>query len=386
MQHSNLPLGSVRSRLPHVKGSIFSALSRVAKQYDAINLSQGFPDFAPDPRLLESLSIATKGGHNQYGMPEGSEALRRSIGHMYEDLYSLRISPDAEITITAGATQAISAAVSSLVHPGEEVIFLAPAFESYAPSILMAGATPVCVDLPAPRFEIDWEEVERRVSPHTRMIIVNSPHNPSGRCWNSNDVDRLATLAQRHNLLVLSDEVYHNMVFDGPHITALSEPRLRERTIVVGSLGKTMHVTGWRIGYAAAAAPLTAELRKILQFTTYAAPTPLQQAMADVLDASTYLSLPALFRGKRDRFLAGLRGSRFEFVPTSGGYFQLLDYSAISAVPDTQFADLLISEHGVAGLPVSGFGAQYANSRLLRFCFAKSDETIDKATHLLRAL
>ncbi len=383
----SIPLhGAVRSKLPHTKGSIFSALSRVAKQYDAINLAQGFPDFAPDPRLLNSLATATQGDHNQYGMPEGSEALRRSIGRMYEDLYSLRLCPDIEISITAGATQAISAAVSSFVHPGEEVIFLAPAFESYEPSILLAGAHPVCVALRPPHFEIDWEEVEKHVSVRTRMIIVNSPHNPSGRCWSSDDVARLAALVERHNLLVLSDEVYHNMVFDGPHLTALSEPRLRERTIVVGSLGKTMHVTGWRIGYAAAAAPLTAELRKVLQFTTYAATTPLQQAMAEVLGASTYLGLPALFRAKRDRFLEGLRGSRFRFMPTSGGYFQLLDYSAISTEPDTQFARLLISEHGVAGLPVSGFGAQYANSRLLRFCFAKSDETIDKAAIILRDL
>ncbi|MCK4140433.1 methionine aminotransferase [Ralstonia pseudosolanacearum] len=374
------------SRLPHIKGSIFADMSRAAKKHGAVNLSQGFPDFAPDRRLLDALTEAAQGNYHQYGLPEGSEALRQSIARMFWNLYQLDLSSETEITITAGATQAISAAVGSLIHAGEEVIFLSPAFESYAPAILLAGAVPVCVDLQAPKFEIDWDEVEDRISPRTRMIIVNSPHNPSGRCWTAGDVARLAELADRHNLLVLSDEVYHNIVFEQPHITAISDEQLRKRTVVVGSLGKTMHVTGWRIGYAIGAAALTHEIRKILQFNTYAAPTPLQQAMAVVLDDAAYRDLPELFRRKRDRFLKGLEGSRFTFAPTGGGYFQLADYSAISDLPDAQFANRLIETHGVACLPISGFGSQYAQARLLRFCFAKQERTLDAATDILRNL
>jgi methionine aminotransferase len=375
------------SRLPHIKGSIFATMARAAKKYGAVNLSQGFPDFAPDQRLLDALSEAVQGNHNQYGLPEGSETLRQSIAHMFQNLYGLGFSAETQVTITAGATQAISAAISSLVHAGEEVIFLSPAFESYAPAILLAGGVPVCVELRAPTFEVDWDEVEKSVTTHTRMIVVNSPHNPTGRCWTAVDVDRLARIADQYNLLVLSDEVYHNIVFaPQQHITAISDARLRERTVVVGSLGKTMHVTGWRIGYAIGAPALTNEIRKVLQFNTYAAPTPLQQAMAAVLDDAAYSDLPQLFLQKRNRFLKGLGSSRFSFMPTGGGYFQMLDYSAISELPDTEFANHLIQCHGVAGLPMSGFGSHYAKSKLLRFCFAKKEETLDAATAILRAI
>jgi methionine aminotransferase len=375
------------SRLPHIKGSIFAAMTRAAKKYGAVNLSQGFPDFAPDQRLLDALSEAVQGNHNQYGLPEGSEALRQSIAGMFQSLYGLGLSAETQITITAGATQGISAAISSLVHAGEEVIFLSPAFESYAPAILLAGGVPICVELGATAFEIDWDEVEKRVTTHTRMIVVNSPHNPTGRCWTSDDVDRLARMADQYNLLVLSDEVYHNIVFaPQQHITAISDARLRERTVVVGSLGKTMHVTGWRIGYAIGAPALTNEIRKVLQFNTYAAPTPLQQAMAAVLDDAAYCDLPHLFLQKRNRFLEGLGNSRFGFTPTEGGYFQMLDYSAISGLSDGEFANHLIQNHGVAGLPMSGFGSKYEKSKLLRFCFAKKDETLDAATTILSTI
>lgn len=375
------------SRLPHIEGSIFATMDRAAKRSGAVNLSQGFPDFAPDQRLLNALSEAVQNNHNQYGLPEGSESLRQAIAHMFKKLYGIGLSAETEITITAGATQAISAAISSLVHAGEEVIFLSPAFESYAPAILLAGGIPVCVGLRTPTFEIDWDEVEKHVTMHTRMIIVNSPHNPTGRCWTMVDVDRLGRIADQYNLIVLSDEVYHNIVF-GPqqHITAISDAQLRERTVVMGSLGKTMHVTGWRIGYAIGAPVLTNEIRKILQFSTYAAPTPLQQAMATVLDDAAYCDLPQVFLQKRNRFLAGLGGSRFSFIPTEGSYFQMLDYSAISDLPNADFANHLIQSYGVAALPMSGFGSQYAKSKLLRFCFAKKEETLDAATAILRAV
>ena len=372
------------SRLPHIKGSIFADLSRAAKKRGAVNLSQGFPDFAPDQRLLDALKETVSGNYHQYGLPEGSEMLRQSVARMFRNLYHVEPAPDTEVTVTAGATQAISAAVSSLIHAREEVIFFSPAFESYAPAVMLAGAVPVCVNLRPPTFDVDWEEVEDRVTPRTRMIIVNSPHNPSGRCWKADDVKRLAEIAEKYNLLVLSDEVYHNIVFEREHITAISDERLKQRSVVVGSLGKTMHVTGWRIGYAIAAAPLTNEIRKILQFNTYAAPTPLQQAMAVVLDDAAYRGLPDLFLRKRNRFIEGLRNSRFGFTPTGGGYFQLVDYSAISELSDTEFSAHLMETHGVAALPVSGFGPQYAQARLLRFCFAKKEKTLDAATTILR--
>jgi methionine aminotransferase len=306
---------------------------------------------------------------------------------MFKRLYGIALAAECEITITAGATQAISATVSSLIHAGDEVIFMSPAFESYAPAILLAGGIPVCVELRKGTFEIDWDEVEQRVTTRTRMIIVNSPHNPSGRCWTETDRDKLARIADTHNLLVLSDEVYHNIVFTPQsHITAISHARLRTRSVVVGSLGKTMHVTGWRIGYAIGASALTDEIRKVLQFNTYAAPTPLQQAMAEVLDDAAYRDLPGLFLRKRNRFLEGLGDSRFSLTPTDGGYFQLVDYSAISTIGDVEFANYLIEKHGVAALPMSGFGTQYAHSKLLRFCFAKKEETLDAATTILRKI
>lgn len=376
------------SRLPTISGSIFAHMARTAKKYGAVNLSQGYPDFPPDRRLLDALSQVIHGNRNQYGLPEGSEALRASIQRMMRELYGIEANAESEITITAGATQAIFAAVSGLVHAGEEVIFLSPAFECYAPAITLAGAVPVRVDLRAPSFSIEWDEIERKINKRTRMIVVNSPHNPSGRCWTHSDVDKLAEVAEKNNLIVLSDEVYHNIVFEGGgHITALSDARLRERTIVVGSLGKTMHVTGWRIGYAIAAAPLTDEIRKILQFNTYAAPTPLQQAMAEVLaEDDAYRYLPDFFRQKRDRFLDGLKSSRFHFSSAQGTYFQILDYSAISDEPDTVFAHRLVSEFGVAALPLSGFAPNYTNARLLRFCFAKKDETLRAATEILSSI
>ncbi|PCE34280.1 methionine aminotransferase [Burkholderia ubonensis] len=373
------------SRLPNIEGSIFAAMTRAANKHGAVNVSQGFPDFQPDSRLLDALADAVKGNFNQYGLPEGSEALRQSVSQMLGSLYGVDTDLESEITITAGATQAIFAAVAGLVRSGDEVIFMSPAYESYVPAILLAGAEPVCIELAAPTFRIDWNEVRRRITPRTRMIIVNSPHNPSGKCWTREDVRNLAEIADRHNIFVLSDEVYHNIVFPPfEHVTALSESALRERSVVVGSLGKTMHVTGWRIGYAVGSPKLTREIRKILQFNTYAAPTPLQQAMSAVLDDAWYQSLPQFFCRKRDRLLAALEHSRFSFEPTEGGYFQMLDYSDISSLPDSEFAHELVVRHGLAVLPISGFGPQYAHAKLIRVCFAKSEETLDAAASILQ--
>jgi methionine aminotransferase len=377
--------GAPESRLPAVSGSIFAEMSRLAAEFDAINLAQGYPDFAPDEVLLTALESVLRGNHHQYSLPEGARPLRQGIGEMFETLYGCRADPDSEITITAGATQAIFATISSLIHAGDEVIYMAPAFECYAPAIILAGGVPSCVQLRAPGFGIDWNHVESLVTPRTRMIIVNSPHNPSGRCWDSSDLDSLADIAERHDILVLCDEVYHNITYAGRrHLTALGHPRLRDRSIVVGSLGKTMHVTGWRIGYAIGAAGMTSELRKILLFNTYSAPTPLQQAMATTLASrDSYLGLPVLFQRKRDMLVDGLRASRFRFEATEGTYFQMLDYAAISDVPDVDFVRFLATTHGVAAIPLSGFGKAYRDSRLIRLCFAKQDRTLVNATELL---
>jgi methionine aminotransferase len=360
-------------------------MSRLAAECNAINLAQGYPDFGPDETLLTSLESVLRGNHHQYSLPEGARSLRQAVGEMFAILYNCYIDSESEITITAGATQAIFATISSLIHAGDEVIYMAPAFECYAPAIILAGGTPSCVQLQAPGFAIDWNQVEKQIVSRTRMIIVNSPHNPSGRCWNSEDLDSLADIAERHDLLVLSDEVYHNITYAGRrHLTAFEHPRLRDRSIVVGSLGKTMHVTGWRIGYAISGARMTSELRKILLFNTYAAPTPLQHAMATTLASrDSYLGLPALFQRKRDMLLEGLGASRFQFDATQGTYFQMLDYSAISGMADVDFVRFLASTHGVAAIPLSGFGKAYLDSRLIRLCFAKQDQTLLNAVELL---
>jgi methionine transaminase len=368
-----------------VTGSIFADMSKLATACNAINLSQGYPDFRPDENLLVSLETVLRGNNHQYSLPEGAASLRLAIKGMFKTLYGVYANADSEVTITTGATQAIFSSVSGLIHAGDEVIYMSPAFECYAPAITLAGGVPVCIQLQAPDFAIDWDCVEQRVTPRTRMIIVNSPHNPSGRCWTSDDLDALATIAEKYNIIVLSDEVYHNITYFGQsHLTALSHARLRNRTIVVGSLGKTMHVTGWRVGYAIADVALTSELRKVSMFNTYAAPTPLQHAMAEVLESNdSYIGLPELFQRKRDLLLQGLKKSRFRFVATQGTYFQLLDYSEISADTDAEFVQSLALKFGVTALPLSGFGAAYRDSRLIRLCFAKQDQTLLNATQLL---
>lgn len=384
-----MPHESQHSRLPHSEGSIFAHCAQAAARYNALNLAQGYPDFGPDARLMDALRRTAGAAHcHQYGPPEGLFALREAVAAMMEDLYGLAVDPMSEVTITVGATEAIFAAVQGLLKPGDEAVFFTPAFECYESAVRLAGAVPVPIPLGGETHLPDWSRVEERITPRTRLLIVNTPHNPSGVCWPLEDMRRLATLAERHDLQVLCDEVYHSTVFaPRHHVCAWSLPGLAQRSVVVGSLGKILHVTGWRLGYAIAPPRIGRELRKLRQFITYAAPTPLQQAVAAVLqDPGSYRGLAAFMQAKRDLFLDGLSGSRFKWIASEGGYFQLLDYSDISDQDDVGFAEHLIREYGVAGIPLSSFGVSPARSRLLRFCVAKRDDTLALAASLLKAV
>lgn len=362
-------------------------MGAVAAKFSAVNLSQGFPDFDPDSRLIEALcQVAVTGINHQYAPSEGVLSLREAISAMMDDLYGISVDPVDNVTITVGATQAIFTTVQALIHAGDEVIFFEPAYECYEPAIKLAGGTPIPLSLDPDSYLPDWDKIERCITSRTKLLIINNPHNPSGSCWSLSDMRRLGKLAERHNLLVLSDEVYHNIVFSpSNHVFAWCVPELLDRTVIVGSLGKTLHVTGWRLGYTIAPLKITRELRKIHQFSVYAAPTLLQHAVSSILrNKDSYFNLADFFQTKRDRFLSGLEGSRFKWVPSKGAYFQLLDYSGISDEADTAFSERLVKEHRIAAIPLSGFHTSAQNSRIIRFCFAKRDETLDRATSILR--
>ena len=338
---------------------------------------------------MDSLNkVAMSAMNHQYGPPEGVLALRESICAMMDDLYGLSFDAHENVTITVGATQAIFTAIHTLIHAGDEVIFFEPAFECYAPAIKLAGGIPVSLPLRSQDYLPDWPQVAKAITSKTKLIIINNPHNPSGSCWTAAAMQQLGQIADQHGLWVLSDEVYHNMVFPpNQHLIAASIPELRQRTIIVGSLGKTLHITGWRLGYAIAPRHFTQEFRKIQQFLVYAAATPLQHAVAKALSVkSTYRHLANLFQNKRDRFLAGLQGSRFTWTPSAGAYFQLLDYSGISGECDATFADQLVKKHLIASIPLSSFYSAAPAVQKIRFCFAKRDETLDRATSILRGI
>jgi methionine aminotransferase len=377
------------SRLPRVGTTIFSVMSALAAKHNAVNLGQGFPDFNCDPRLQQAMVDAMAAGHNQYAPMAGVPALRQALAVKHERLYGRRYDPDTEITITAGATQAIMTAILALVHPGDEVIVLEPVYDSYVPSIALAGGAPVAVPLEHQRgYAPDWERVRAAITPRTRLVILNFPHNPTGRMLNADDLRALEEIVARHDLLLLSDEVYEHIVFDGaPHRSLATAPALAERAVVISSFGKTCHTTGWKIGYALAPAALTAELRKVHQFMVFAVNTPGQHAMAAYLqDSAAYEQLPAFYQHKRDLFMNGLRSTRFRPLPCPGTYFVLADYSAISGRPEADFAQHLVTEHGVASIPVSGFYDRPFDNQVLRFCFAKRDATLRTALERLAAV
>jgi len=374
------------SKLPRVGTTIFTVMSALAAKHGAVNLGQGFPDFDCDPRLQRCLADAVMQGHNQYAPMPGVPALRQVVASKYERLYGHRYDSENEITITAGATQAILSAVLALVRAGDEVIVLEPAYDSYVPSILLAGGTPVFVPLdPRNGYAPDWDRVRAAITPRTRLLMLNFPHNPTGRRIRESDLRALEAIVDRTGVFLLSDEVYEHIVFDGePHRSLAGLPLLADRTVVISSFGKTIHATGWKIGTACAPAPITVEFRKVHQFNVFAVNTPAQHALAAYLeDPAPYLNLPAFYQGKRDFFCRSLASSRFRLLPCEGTYFVLADYSAISNLSEERFAHEMVTKHGVAVIPVSVFYDQPFDARVVRFCFAKKDETLERALERL---
>ncbi|TGE17786.1 methionine aminotransferase [Hymenobacter elongatus] len=382
-----MPSPLLTSKLPDVGTSIFSVMSQLAAECGAINLAQGFPDYDPPVALTEALvRHARTSGHHQYAPMPGLLRLREAISHKTAALYGVPApNPDTEITVTSGATEALYAVLAAVVRPGDEVIVLEPAYDLYGPAIRLQGGIPVYVPLLAPDFRPDWNRVAAALSPRTRLLMINTPHNPSGAVLTAQDMATLAGLLDTTATLVLSDEVYEHMVFDGqPHYSALQHPELAERSFVLSSFGKTYHATGWKVGYCIAPPTLTAEVRRVHQFLTFAVSTPAQHALADVLaEAEQYQTLPTFYQHKRDLFTELLRNSRFDLLPAQGAYFQLARYHRISSENDLAFAQRLTRESGVAVIPVSAFYHDSHDQGLIRFCFAKRDETLQLAAERL---
>jgi methionine aminotransferase len=379
---------ALQTRLPKVGTNIFTVMSALATEHQAVNLGQGFPDFDCDPALVEDVAGAMRGGLNQYPPMPGALPLREAVARKIETLYGRRYDPGTEITITAGATQAILTAVLCCVHPGDEVIVLEPCYDSYIPNIELAGGTVVRVPLTPRTFRPDFGLISAAISPRTRAIIVNSPHNPSATVWTHEEMLQLEALLAPTNILLIADEVYEHMVFDGQaHVSAAALPGLAERAFVVSSFGKTYHVTGWKVGYVAAPRALTAEFRKVHQFNVFTVNTPVQHALATYMqDPAPYLGLPAFYQRKRDLFLDGLRQTRLRPLHTAGTYFQCVDYSAVSDLPEADFCQWLTKEVGVAAIPLSAFYEGGFEQGIARLCFAKRDETLQLALKRLQAL
>ncbi|HMQ47465.1 MAG TPA: methionine aminotransferase [Saprospiraceae bacterium] len=379
---------NISSKLPDVETSIFTVMSALAHEHNAINLSQGFPDFQGSPELSERVCHYMRKGYNQYAPMAGVPALRQQIAQKVALLYGIDVNPDTEITITSGATQGIFSTIAAFIKPGDEVILFEPAYDSYRPSVLVNGGIPVVLELEAPHYRIDWERVEQLISPKTRMIIINTPHNPTGTILAADDLLALAALTKGTDILVLSDEVYEHLVYDGlQHQSVLRFSDLKERSLAVYSFGKTFHNTGWKIGYCIAPAALTQEFRKVHQFTVFSVNTPIQYALADYLaDASHYLELNAFFQKKRDLFLGIIKDSLLKPLPCQGTYFQLFDYSAISQEGDVGFARRMTMTYGVAAIPVSVFYTQRRDDKVIRLCFAKEETTLSKAGLLLNRI
>jgi methionine aminotransferase len=378
----------IASKLPAVGTTIFTVMSKLAADTEAINLSQGFPDFDCDPALVDAVARHMREGRNQYAPMQGIAALREAIAAKYAELYGVSYDAGSEVTVTSGGTEALFDAVAAVVHPGDEVIVFEPCYDSYVPAVELSGGVPVVVSLRYPDYRVPWNEVRAAVTPRTRLVIINSPHNPTATLLSASDIDELASIADRSDLFVLSDEVYEHIIFDGErHESVARHERLRRRSFIVGSFGKTYHVTGWKVGYVVAPAALSAEFRKVHQFVTFATNTPVQHALAEFLAARRgYPELASFYERKRDLFLELISGSRFKALPSRGTYFQLLDYSSISEAPDMEFAVRLTREHGVASIPTSAFLYKQPPPRALRFCFAKKDETLRLAAARLRAL
>ena len=378
----------IQSRLPNVGTTIFTVMSALASEKGAVNLGQGFPDFHCDPRLLQAVTDAMAQGHNQYPPMTGIAPLREAVAAKVSALYGHDYNPVTEVTITAGATQAILTCILAVVHPGDEVIVLEPCYDSYVPNIELAGGVVVRVPLTPGTFRPDFGKIAAAITPKTRAILVNSPHNPSGMVWSRDDMLALQDLLAPTDIILISDEVYEHMVFDGQlHQSAARFPGLAERAFIVSSFGKTYHVTGWKIGFVAAPVSLSAEFRKVHQFNVFTVNTPMQYGLtAYMADPRPYLELPAFYSAKRDLFRAGLARTKFKLLPSQGTYFQCVDISEVSDLSEAEFCKWLTTEIGVAAIPLSAFYGDGFDQRVVRFCFAKKDETLKLALERLSKL
>jgi len=377
---------TLRSKLPSGGVSIFAVMTRLANEVGAINLSQGFPDFETSPELIDTVARHMRDGHNQYAPMPGVLALREALAQKIEALYGRRYDPVTEITVTTGATEGIFAALTAFVHPGDEVLLFQPAYDSYTPSVTLSGGRPVYVTLRYPDYRIDWDEVRRAISPRTRVIVMNSPHNPTGMIWTPDDVRELGRVLSGTDAIVIADEVYEHILFDGGRHESLARyPEIAERAVVISSFGKTYHTTGWKVGYCAAPPALTTEIQRIHQWITFAVNGAVQMAYADFVRRDPWCAdVTAFYQGRRDKFLSLVRESRFRPLACRGTFFQMMDYSAITDEQDTDFALRVTREHGVAAIPISPFlNDSTAAGPVLRFCFAKRDSTLERAAERL---
>jgi methionine aminotransferase len=377
--------GTISTKLPRVGTTIFTVMSKLATEHKAINLSQGFPDFDCPSELVTAVNKAMKAGNNQYAPMPGVMKLREMIAEKTEDLYGIKYNPETEITITSGATQAIYTAISATIREGDEVIIFEPAYDCYEPAIELNGGKTIYLHLKAPHYNIDWNEVKKVVNHRTRMIIINSPHNPTGAVLKPDDMKQLEKLTKNTDIIILADEVYEHIIFDGHvHESMAKYPDLANRSFIISSFGKTFHTTGWKVGYCVAPKELTTEFRKVHQFLVFATNTPMQFGIAEFLkNKSHYNELGSFYQAKRDLFNKMLKGSRFSLTPSPGTYFQLLSYDKITTEKDSDYAIRLIKENGVAAIPISVFYHKPVYDNMLRFCFAKKDETIEKAAEIL---
>ncbi|MFO7750791.1 MAG: methionine aminotransferase [Desulfobacteraceae bacterium] len=376
---------TLESKLPNVGLTIFTTMTNLANTHEAINLSQGFPDFDVDPELIGLVEKYMRQGLNQYAPMQGLPALRKKIAEKVRNLYGTEYDPDTEITITSGGTEALFAAITTIVRTGDEVMLFDPAYDSYVPAIELSGGKPVHLKLTPPEYGFNWDEVEDHLSDKTRLIIINFPHNPSGAVLKPADIEQLKQIVEKYDLYILSDEVYEHIIFDGlSHLSMAGVPELAQRSFVVSSFGKTYHTTGWKIGYCLAPKDLTAEFRKVHQYLTFSSNTAIQAAYAEFLEnENAYLRLPEFYQEKRDFFVDKIKGSRFKVIPSHGSFFQLLDYSDISDMTDTAYAEKLIIDHKVAAIPPSVFYKDQDDFKVLRFCFAKKNETLEEAAERL---
>jgi len=376
------------SRLPEVGTSIFTVMSRMALEYGAINLSQGFPDFPVSQELIELIYKNMRAGHNQYAPMPGVPVLRKAIADLVEKTYSRSIDSETDVTVTAGGTEAIFSTIAALVKAGDEVIMFDPSYDSYDPAVRLNGGIPIHIKLRPPHFAIDWEEVRMKISSRTRMIMINTPHNPTGTILSGHDLKSLEQIVLHHNLIVLSDEVYERIIFDQQiHQSVLKYPALATQSVAVFSFGKTFHATGWKVGYTVAPEFLTKEIRKAHQFITFSVNTPVQLALAEYLgDPENYIHLGKFYQQKRDFFLDQIKGSSLKPLPSHGSYFQLLSYESVSDLKETEMAEWMTKEKKLAPIPVSAFYQDKSDHKLLRFCFAKGEETLEKAGVILRKL